>query len=97
MFMHADWSHILGNMLFLWIFENNVEDALGHVRFFFCVPRGRNRRHRTADPGSVAHVGGFVFGVATVRLFAKHRPPRPVYERPPTMAHPTTPDLDLRG
>jgi hypothetical protein len=44
-----------------------------------------------------AHVGGFVFGVATVRLFAKHRPPRPVYEPPPTMAHPTTPDLDLRG
>jgi rhomboid family protein len=33
MFMHASWSHILGNMLFLWIFGNNVEDALGHVRF----------------------------------------------------------------
>jgi membrane associated rhomboid family serine protease len=34
MFMHASWSHIIGNMLFLWIFGNNVEDALGHVRFF---------------------------------------------------------------
>jgi membrane associated rhomboid family serine protease len=34
MFMHASWAHILGNMLFLWIFGNNVEDALGHVRFF---------------------------------------------------------------
>jgi membrane associated rhomboid family serine protease len=34
MFMHASWVHILGNMLFLWIFGNNVEDALGHVRFF---------------------------------------------------------------
>jgi len=33
MFMHASWEHILGNMLFLWIFGNNVEDALGHVRF----------------------------------------------------------------
>jgi membrane associated rhomboid family serine protease len=33
MFMHASWVHILGNMLFLWIFGNNVEDALGHVRF----------------------------------------------------------------
>jgi len=33
MFMHASWAHILGNMLFLWIFGNNVEDALGHVRF----------------------------------------------------------------
>ena len=35
MFMHAGWAHILGNMLFLWIFGNNVEDALGHVGFFF--------------------------------------------------------------
>jgi hypothetical protein len=33
MFMHASWEHILGNMLFLWIFGNNVEDALGHVPF----------------------------------------------------------------
>jgi rhomboid family protein len=33
MFMHGSWAHILGNMLFLWIFGNNVEDALGRVRF----------------------------------------------------------------
>jgi membrane associated rhomboid family serine protease len=33
MFMHADWFHLGGNMLFLWIFGNNVEDALGKVRF----------------------------------------------------------------
>ena len=33
MFMHGDWLHIIGNMLFLWIFGNNVEDALGKVRF----------------------------------------------------------------
>jgi membrane associated rhomboid family serine protease len=33
MFMHGSWDHILGNMLFLWIFGNNVEDALGRVRF----------------------------------------------------------------
>jgi membrane associated rhomboid family serine protease len=33
MFMHGSWEHILGNMLFLWIFGNNVEDALGKVRF----------------------------------------------------------------
>jgi len=35
MFMHGGWEHILGNMLFLWIFGNNVEDALGRVRFLF--------------------------------------------------------------
>jgi membrane associated rhomboid family serine protease len=34
MFMHGGWLHIIGNMLFLWIFGNNVEDALGKVRFF---------------------------------------------------------------
>ena len=35
MFMHGSWEHIIGNMLFLWIFGNNVEDALGHLRFLF--------------------------------------------------------------
>jgi membrane associated rhomboid family serine protease len=33
MFMHASWTHLLGNMLFLHIFGNNVEDALGRVRY----------------------------------------------------------------
>lgn len=33
MFMHGSWMHILGNMWFLWIFGNNVEDAMGPVRF----------------------------------------------------------------
>jgi rhomboid family protein len=33
MFMHGGWGHLLGNMLFLWIFGNNVEDAMGHVRY----------------------------------------------------------------
>lgn len=33
MFMHGDWMHLGGNMLYLWVFGNNVEDAMGHVRF----------------------------------------------------------------
>jgi membrane associated rhomboid family serine protease len=33
MFMHGSWAHLLGNMLFLWIFGNNVEDALGKLRY----------------------------------------------------------------
>jgi rhomboid family protein len=33
MFMHGGWEHILGNMLFLWIFGNNVEDTMGRARF----------------------------------------------------------------
>jgi len=35
MFMHASWQHIGGNMLFLWIFGDNVEDAIGHVGYLF--------------------------------------------------------------
>jgi membrane associated rhomboid family serine protease len=33
MFLHGGWLHIIGNMWFLWIFGDNVEDRLGHVRF----------------------------------------------------------------
>jgi membrane associated rhomboid family serine protease len=33
MFMHGGWMHILGNMLFLWVFGNNIEDSMGHFRF----------------------------------------------------------------
>ena len=33
MFLHGGWMHLIGNMLYLWIFGNNVEDAMGHRRF----------------------------------------------------------------
>ena len=33
MFLHAGWLHLLGNMLFLWIYGNNVEHAMGHIRY----------------------------------------------------------------
>ena len=33
MFMHGSWAHVLGNMLFLWIFGNNIEDRVGRRRF----------------------------------------------------------------
>ena len=35
MFMHGGFLHLAGNMLYLWIFGNNIEDRLGHVRFIF--------------------------------------------------------------
>jgi rhomboid family protein len=155
MFAHGGWAHILGNMLFLWIFGNNVEDAMGRVRFvvfylgaglaasatqiwvtlrFGAVEEATipnigasgaiagvlgayivlypNARVVTLvflflfelpalffigfwfllqlwlggfslmapeSGGGVAffaHIGGFVFGLLTVRLFARHRRPR---------------------
>jgi membrane associated rhomboid family serine protease len=35
MFMHGSWMHILGNMLYLWIFGDQIEDLLGHAKFLF--------------------------------------------------------------
>ena len=159
MFMHGSWDHLLGNMLFLWIFGNNVEDSLGRVRFiafyvlagvaatalqtivtlqsggpddgmipnvgasgaisgvlggyFLLLPRasvltlifffllreirafwflgiwilfqlwsGNVALSHPEQGGGVAffaHIGGFVFGLATVYLFAVRRPLRPSY------------------
>jgi membrane associated rhomboid family serine protease len=33
MFLHGGWMHLIGNMLYLWVFGNNVEDSMGHGRF----------------------------------------------------------------
>jgi membrane associated rhomboid family serine protease len=158
MFMHGSWGHILGNMLFLWIFGNNVEDALGRVRFllwylaagvvaagtqsfvtlqfgtvrdasipnigasgaiaavlgayFVLLPRakvltlilfifreipavwflgiwivlqiwqggvGLTHPDETGGVAVFAHIGGFAFGLLTVRLVAKRRPLQPSY------------------
>ena len=35
MFLHANWLHIIGNMLYLWIFGDNVEDRVGHLPYLF--------------------------------------------------------------
>jgi membrane associated rhomboid family serine protease len=35
MFLHGNFMHLLGNMVFLWVFGDNVEDAMGHLRFLF--------------------------------------------------------------
>ena len=56
MFLHADVLHLGGNLLFLWIFGNNVEDALGHLRFalfYGLVGLGGHLAHGWADAGSV--------------------------------------------
>ena len=35
MFMHAGWAHLGGNMLYLWVFGDNIENRLGHIRYLF--------------------------------------------------------------
>ena len=54
MFMHGSWLHIIGNMLFLWIFGNNVEDAMGTLRFLVFYSCCRARRDRLQTLGHAA-------------------------------------------
>ncbi len=56
MFLHAGFLHLGGNMLFLWIFGDNLEDQLGHLGFLtFYMTAGvaAALAHIAADPGSV--------------------------------------------
>jgi membrane associated rhomboid family serine protease len=61
MFMHGSWMHLIGNMWFLWIFGNNVEDATGSVRFLiFYLLCGvlATVAHVLADPHSTVPLVG---------------------------------------
>ena len=81
MFLHGSWMHLLGNMLYLWIFGNNVEDVMGHVRFItFYVVCGvcAALTHAVIDPASaIPMVGasGAISGVlgAYLLLFPRAR------------------------
>ena len=57
MFLHGGLMHLVGNMLFLWVLGDNVEDALGHARFVaFYLASGivAALSHAVAEPGSMA-------------------------------------------
>jgi len=61
MFMHGGWMHLIGNMWFLWVFGNNIEDSMGHVRFlFFYLLVGviAAAAHMFSDPSSAVPVVG---------------------------------------
>jgi len=74
MFLHAGWIHVGGNMLYLWIFGNNIEDILGHGRFalfYFACGLGAVAGHVLSGPASpVLSVGasGAVAGVLAAYL-----------------------------
>jgi membrane associated rhomboid family serine protease len=55
MFLHGGWAHLVGNLWFLWIFGNNVEDALGRLRFvvfYLTCGLAAAGAHLVAEPGS---------------------------------------------
>ena len=81
MFMHGGWLHLIGNMWFLWIFGNNIEDSMGHLRFvvfYLLCGLGASGAQVVAAPGSpVPMVGasGAISGVmgAYLLLYPKVR------------------------
>ena len=61
MFLHGDWLHLIGNMLFLWVFGDNVEDAMGPISFtiFYLVCGvAAGLAHATMHPDSAAPLIG---------------------------------------
>ena len=69
MFVHGGWLHLGGNMLFLWIFGNNIEDALGHFRFivfYFVCGLTAVFFQILADPTSVVPMVGASGAIAGV-------------------------------
>jgi membrane associated rhomboid family serine protease len=69
MFLHGGWMHIIGNMLFLWIFGDNLEDEMGHLGFllFYLVSGlAAAALQIAADPGSGVPMVGASGAVAGV-------------------------------
>lgn len=67
--LHASFAHLLGNMLFLWVFGDNVEDAIGHVRFlifYFLCAVGGGLAHVAVAPNSDLALIGASSSVAGV-------------------------------
>jgi membrane associated rhomboid family serine protease len=81
MFLHGSWMHLIGNMLYLWIFGINVEDAIGHFRFivfYLLCGLGAAAAQVLVSPDSIVPVvgaSGAVSGVlgAYLLLFPRAR------------------------
>jgi membrane associated rhomboid family serine protease len=69
MFLHAGWMHIAGNMLFLWIFGDNLEDQMGHLgflAFYLAAGIAAAVAHVAAAPGSTVPTVGASGAIAGV-------------------------------
>jgi membrane associated rhomboid family serine protease len=81
MFLHAGWLHIGGNMLYLWIFGNNIEDAMGHIKylaFYFLCGIAAALTLWLMDPASATPVvgaSGAISGVLAAYLLLYPRAP----------------------
>ncbi len=69
MFLHGGWMHIIGNMLFLWIFGDNLEDEMGHLGFCCSTwppalpPPAYNSRPSPGSPVPMVGASGAIAGV----------------------------------
>ena len=69
MFLHGSWSHVIGNMWYLWIFGDNVEDRMGHGRFivfYLLCGAGAALGHVALDPRSALPTIGASGAIAGV-------------------------------
>lgn len=78
-FFHGGWMHLFGNMLFLWVFGDNIEDALGHIKyllFYLLCAAGGGYAHAFFHPTSDAPLigaSGAVAGVVAAYLILHPR------------------------
>ena len=78
-FLHADIMHLAGNMLFLWVFGDNVEDALGHIKyviFYLACAAAGAWLHGFMDPASetpLIGASGAVAGIVAAYLLLHPR------------------------
>ncbi|PCJ84011.1 MAG: rhomboid family intramembrane serine protease [Hyphomicrobiales bacterium] len=66
---HGDWMHLLGNMVFLWVFGDNIEDAVGHIKYFFfyvICAAGGGYLHAFFNPDSIVPLIGASGAVAGI-------------------------------
>ena len=69
MFIHGGWFHLIGNMIFLWVFGDNVEDAMGHVRyaaFYVIAGLAATTAHVAIDPSDITPAIGASGAIAGV-------------------------------
>jgi membrane associated rhomboid family serine protease len=69
MFLHGGWMHLIGNMLVLWIYGNNIEDYFGPVRFvlfYFVSGLAALGLHTLFNPGSTAPLVGASGAIAGI-------------------------------